>query len=95
VDDVLLLYSATHEICYTCGSGDRGDELLLCDRCDRSRHTFLLCPIAARTPLGPCFCPDCAPPANPVKSECLGLLATRPHISLFLQKIVGLFLQID
>ncbi|CAO2195983.1 unnamed protein product [Urochloa humidicola] len=54
-------------LCDTCGSGDRDDDLLLCDRCDRGRHTFCLRPIAARVPIGPWFCPDCAPPANPVK----------------------------
>ncbi|KAG2603490.1 probable Histone-lysine N-methyltransferase ATXR5 [Panicum virgatum] len=54
-------------LCDTCGSGDRDDELLLCDRCDRGRHTFCLRPIAAKVPIGPWFCPDCAPPAKPVK----------------------------
>ena len=59
-------------LCDTCGSGDRDDELLLCDRCDRGRHTFCLRPIAAKVPIGPWFCPDCAPPAKPVKSESWG-----------------------
>ncbi|KAK8454526.1 hypothetical protein SEVIR_5G470800v4 [Setaria viridis] len=54
-------------LCDTCGSGDRDDELLICDRCDRGRHTFCLRPIAAKVPIGPWFCPDCAPPAKPVK----------------------------
>ncbi|CAO2172860.1 unnamed protein product [Urochloa humidicola] len=54
-------------LCDTCGSGDRDDDLLLCDRCDRGRHTFCLRPIAAKVPIGPWFCPDCAPPAKPVK----------------------------
>ncbi|OEL21161.1 putative Histone-lysine N-methyltransferase ATXR5 [Dichanthelium oligosanthes] len=59
-------------LCDTCGSGDRDDDLLLCDRCDRGRHTFCLRPIAAKVPIGPWFCPDCAPPAPPLKSESCG-----------------------
>jgi hypothetical protein len=80
-------------LCDTCGCGDRDDELLLCDRCDRGRHTFCLRPIAARVPLGPWFCPDCAPPANPVKSECLWPRGLTFPPSL--QKIAGIFPQID
>ncbi|XP_039778177.1 histone-lysine N-methyltransferase ATXR5-like [Panicum virgatum] len=56
-------------VCDTCGSGDRDDELLLCDRCDRGRYTFCLLPIAAMVPIGPWFCPDCAgPPVKRFKS---------------------------
>jgi len=55
-------------ICETCGSGDRDDDLLLCDRCDRGHHTFCLRPIAAKVPIGPWFCPVCAPPAKAPKS---------------------------
>ncbi|XP_025828556.1 probable Histone-lysine N-methyltransferase ATXR5 [Panicum hallii] len=55
-------------VCDTCGSGERGDELLLCDRCDRGRHTFCLRPIAAKVPIGPWFCSDCAPPVKRFKS---------------------------
>ncbi|WVZ67274.1 hypothetical protein U9M48_016378 [Paspalum notatum var. saurae] len=50
-------------LCDTCGSGEHEDELLLCDRCDIGRHTFCLRPIAAKVPIGPWYCPDCAPPA--------------------------------
>ncbi|XP_066315919.1 probable Histone-lysine N-methyltransferase ATXR5 isoform X1 [Miscanthus floridulus] len=54
-------------ICETCGSGDCDDDLLLCDRCDRGHHTFCLRPIAAKVPIGPWFCPVCAPPAKAPK----------------------------
>nr|CAB3475547.1 unnamed protein product [Digitaria exilis] len=54
-------------LCDTCGSGDQEEELLLCDRCDRGRHIFCLRPIAAKVPIGLWFCPDCAPPAKPLK----------------------------
>jgi len=70
-------------VCDTCGSGDRDDQLLLCNRCNRGRHTFCLRPIATKVPVGPWFCPDCAPPLKRLKSE---LLATSPipfHIPFF------------
>ncbi|KAF0893795.1 hypothetical protein E2562_029685 [Oryza meyeriana var. granulata] len=53
--------------CDVCGSGERDEELLLCDGCDRGRHIFCLRPIAARVPTGPWFCPACAPRSKPVK----------------------------
>uniref|UniRef100_A0A0E0JU18 [histone H3]-lysine(27) N-methyltransferase n=2 Tax=Oryza punctata TaxID=4537 RepID=A0A0E0JU18_ORYPU len=53
--------------CDVCGSGERDEELLLCDGCDRGRHIFCLRPIAARVPAGPWFCPACAPRSKPVK----------------------------
>jgi hypothetical protein len=54
---------ARHEVvlCEACGAGDRDEELLLCDLCDRGRHTFCLRPILAAVPLGPWLCPDCTP----------------------------------
>ncbi|CAL4994852.1 unnamed protein product [Urochloa decumbens] len=55
-------------VCDTCGSSDHGDELLLCDGCDRGRHTFCARPIVAKVPNGPWFCPDCGPPIKPLES---------------------------
>ncbi|KQK11697.1 hypothetical protein BRADI_2g61717v3 [Brachypodium distachyon] len=52
--------------CEVCGSGDRDEDMLLCDLCDRGRHTFCLRPILAAVPLGYWLCPDCAPPSKPV-----------------------------
>ncbi|XP_072951665.1 probable Histone-lysine N-methyltransferase ATXR5 [Typha angustifolia] len=46
--------------CEECRSGDRDDELLLCDRCDRGYHLYCLRPIAVRVPSGPWFCPSCS-----------------------------------
>ncbi|KAL6616775.1 hypothetical protein ACP70R_039045 [Stipagrostis hirtigluma subsp. patula] len=54
-------------LCDACGAGDRDEEMLLCDGCDRGRHIFCLRPIAARVPTGPWFCPACAPRAKPLK----------------------------
>ncbi|TVU36988.1 hypothetical protein EJB05_18950, partial [Eragrostis curvula] len=54
-------------LCDVCGSGEREEELLLCDGCDLGRHIFCLRPIVARVPTGPWLCPDCAPPVKPIK----------------------------
>ncbi|KAJ6835213.1 putative Histone-lysine N-methyltransferase ATXR5 [Iris pallida] len=45
--------------CEECRSGERDEELLLCDRCDRGYHLFCLRPIAVRVPSGEWFCPSC------------------------------------
>ncbi|CAL9186812.1 unnamed protein product [Musa hybrid cultivar] len=45
--------------CEECRSGDRDEEMLLCDRCDRGYHLYCLRPIAVRVPSGPWFCPSC------------------------------------
>ncbi|PIN20600.1 Histone-lysine N-methyltransferase [Handroanthus impetiginosus] len=55
--------------CEQCGSGERADELLLCDRCDRGYHMFCVRPIVARIPIGPWFCPACSDDhSRPLKS---------------------------
>ncbi|KAH7680709.1 Histone-lysine N-methyltransferase protein [Dioscorea alata] len=46
--------------CEQCRSGEREEELLLCDRCDRGYHLACLRPIVVRVPTGPWFCPTCA-----------------------------------
>ncbi|PKU70303.1 probable Histone-lysine N-methyltransferase ATXR5 isoform X1 [Dendrobium catenatum] len=45
--------------CEQCRSGEREDELVLCDRCDMGYHLYCLRPIAVRVPVGPWFCPSC------------------------------------
>ncbi|XP_073024483.1 probable Histone-lysine N-methyltransferase ATXR5 isoform X1 [Primulina eburnea] len=55
--------------CEQCGSGERDDELMLCDSCDRGYHMLCLRPIVARIPMGPWFCPACSDDNNrPLKS---------------------------
>ncbi|GFQ04857.1 probable histone-lysine n-methyltransferase atxr5 [Phtheirospermum japonicum] len=55
--------------CEQCGSGERDEELLLCDRCDRGYHMLCVRPIVARIPIGPWFCPVCSDDHNlPLKS---------------------------
>ncbi|ESQ43679.1 hypothetical protein EUTSA_v10014318mg [Eutrema salsugineum] len=46
--------------CEKCGSGERDDELLLCDKCDRGFHMKCLRPIVVRVPIGPWLCVDCS-----------------------------------
>ncbi|KAK3009575.1 hypothetical protein RJ639_013968 [Escallonia herrerae] len=46
--------------CEQCRSGDRADELLLCDKCDKGFHMLCTSPIVARIPIGPWFCPSCS-----------------------------------
>lgn len=46
--------------CEQCGSGDRADELLLCDKCDRGFHMSCVRPIVVRVPIGSWFCPSCS-----------------------------------
>ncbi|KAA8531047.1 hypothetical protein F0562_005756 [Nyssa sinensis] len=47
-------------ICDQCGSGERDDELLLCDKCDRGFHMLCLRPIVIRVPIGSWYCPSCS-----------------------------------
>ena len=42
-----------------CGSGEYDDELLLCDGCDASFHTFCLDPPLPSIPPGDWRCPTC------------------------------------
>ncbi|XP_010931052.1 probable Histone-lysine N-methyltransferase ATXR5 isoform X2 [Elaeis guineensis] len=46
--------------CEQCRSGDRDEEMLLCDSCDKGYHIFCLRPIVVRVPSGPWLCPSCA-----------------------------------
>ncbi|KAJ9177787.1 hypothetical protein P3X46_012960 [Hevea brasiliensis] len=46
--------------CEQCGSGDRADELLLCDKCDKGFHMKCVSPIVVRIPIGSWLCPKCS-----------------------------------
>ncbi|KAI6691908.1 hypothetical protein NL676_019618 [Syzygium grande] len=46
-------------ICEQCRSGDRADELLLCDKCDKGFHMNCLRPIVVKLPMGSWLCPKC------------------------------------
>ncbi|XP_044487999.1 probable Histone-lysine N-methyltransferase ATXR5 isoform X2 [Mangifera indica] len=47
-------------ICEQCGSGERPDELLLCDKCDKGFHMKCLRPIVVRIPIGSWLCTNCS-----------------------------------
>lgn len=46
--------------CEQCGSGERAEELLLCDKCDKGFHMKCLRPIVVRVPIGSWLCPKCS-----------------------------------
>ncbi|XP_061342507.1 probable Histone-lysine N-methyltransferase ATXR5 isoform X2 [Gastrolobium bilobum] len=46
--------------CEQCGSGERPEELLLCDKCDKGFHMKCVRPIAVRVPIGSWLCPKCS-----------------------------------
>ncbi|KAH9669104.1 Histone-lysine N-methyltransferase ATXR5 [Citrus sinensis] len=46
--------------CEQCGSGERAEELLLCDKCDKGFHMKCLRPIVVRVPIGTWLCPKCS-----------------------------------
>ncbi|CAL5323580.1 unnamed protein product [Camellia sinensis] len=47
-------------VCEQCGFGERPDEILLCDRCDKGFHMLCLRPIVVRIPIGSWYCPSCS-----------------------------------
>ncbi|CAN4114145.1 unnamed protein product [Withania somnifera] len=47
-------------VCEQCGSGERAEELLLCDKCNKGFHMLCLRPIVVRVPIGPWHCPHCS-----------------------------------
>lgn len=46
--------------CEQCGSGERAEELLLCDKCDKGYHMKCLRPIVVRVPIGSWICFNCS-----------------------------------
>ncbi|XP_017783034.1 PREDICTED: lysine-specific demethylase lid isoform X2 [Nicrophorus vespilloides] len=46
-------------ICHNCRRGDSEEQMLLCDGCDDSYHTFCLMPPLAEIPKGDWCCPKC------------------------------------
>ncbi|XP_059307883.1 probable Histone-lysine N-methyltransferase ATXR5 isoform X2 [Lycium ferocissimum] len=47
-------------VCEQCGSGERAEELLLCDECNKGFHMLCLRPIVVRVPIGTWHCPHCS-----------------------------------
>eukprot|EP00096_Caligus_rogercresseyi_P011047 TRINITY_DN422_c0_g1_i1.p1 TRINITY_DN422_c0_g1~~TRINITY_DN422_c0_g1_i1.p1 ORF type:complete len:1514 (+),score=534.84 TRINITY_DN422_c0_g1_i1:112-4653(+) len=46
-------------MCQNCGKGDAEEQMLLCDGCDDSYHTFCLMPALSEIPKGEWRCPKC------------------------------------
>ncbi|KAJ8679278.1 hypothetical protein QAD02_015065, partial [Eretmocerus hayati] len=46
-------------VCHNCGQGDNEENMLLCDGCDDSYHTFCLLPPLTEIPKGDWRCPKC------------------------------------
>lgn len=46
--------------CEQCRSGERPDELLLCDKCDKGFHMGCIRPVVVRVPIGSWLCPNCS-----------------------------------
>jgi hypothetical protein len=45
--------------CVVCQSGEREDQILLCDMCDNAHHMECLVPVLTTVPEGDWFCPAC------------------------------------
>ncbi|KAJ0171215.1 hypothetical protein K1T71_013414 [Dendrolimus kikuchii] len=66
-DDPLAKY-----MCHVCGRGDIEEQMLLCDGCDDSYHTFCLVPPLADVPKGDWRCPVCLAEAVSKPTEAFG-----------------------
>ena len=55
--------------CEVCGSGDREDEVLLCDGCDCGFHIFCLKPPLKKIPDGDWFCQKCKTVLEPSDND--------------------------
>lgn len=61
-----------HLTCKTCGSGDKDEEMLLCDGCDNGFHMMCLRPVVVRVPIGSWYCHACRDHRpTPIKSTVL------------------------
>nr|XP_049705710.1 lysine-specific demethylase lid isoform X1 [Helicoverpa armigera] len=74
-DDPLAKY-----MCHVCGRGDVEEQMLLCDGCDDSYHTFCLLPPLADVPKGDWRCPVCLAEEVSKPTEAFGFeQATREY----------------
>ncbi|KAJ6289258.1 hypothetical protein OIU76_025132 [Salix suchowensis] len=67
--------------CEQCRTGERAEELLLCDKCDKGYHMKCVRPIVVRVPIGPWICTKCSGDgqgrAANVRFDCFGLSVVR------------------
>ncbi|KAJ8707550.1 hypothetical protein PYW08_010802 [Mythimna loreyi] len=67
-------------MCHVCGRGDVEEQMLLCDGCDDSYHTFCLLPPLADVPKGDWRCPVCLAEEVSKPTEAFGFeQATREY----------------
>ena len=59
IDQVYSVFQLAKYMCQNCGKGDAEEQMLLCDGCDDSYHTFCLMPPLAEIPKGDWRCPKC------------------------------------
>lgn len=58
--------------CSICGSGEKDEEMLLCDGCDNGFHMMCLRPVVVRVPMGSWYCNKCHDHSpTPIKSMSL------------------------
>lgn len=65
--------------CEKCGSGERSEELILCDKCDQGFHMKCLRPIVVRIPIGSWLCPKCS---RDKRAKSRGFIANLPFLKL-------------
>lgn len=68
--------------CNVCSKGDNEDQLLLCDRCDQSFHTFCLLPPLKMIPKGDWRCPQCVKIAISKPNEGYGFQSSSKSYTL-------------
>ncbi|XP_014667621.1 PREDICTED: lysine-specific demethylase 5B-like [Priapulus caudatus] len=68
--------------CLTCGRGDAEDQMLLCDGCDDSYHTFCLIPPLSDIPKGDWRCPKCVKQACEKPREAFGFEQAKREYTL-------------
>lgn len=62
--------------CEECGGGDKEEEILLCDKCDKGYHLDCLRPIVPRVPFGHWYCPSCSDHIRPRMAQAKSLTQT-------------------
>lgn len=69
-------------VCHSCGRGDAEENMLLCDGCDDSLHTFCLVPPLAEIPKGEWRCPRCVAMEVSKPMEAFGFEQARREYTL-------------
>lgn len=66
--------------CERCGSGDKEDQILICDKCDKGFHMMCLRPVVVQVPRGTWHCPNCFKLRKPrIKRTIKPLIQSEKH----------------